>query len=900
MQCRGEFNHAAKGQPNLTSTVRSLIIPENARVSVNILESDFQDFKQTPIAPARGPIVRPTDPADVPYEFGEAYRSDTWSPEIPSWSARTYVLRDYHGADIELCPFQYDPQTQTLRVYTRMMVEILTDGGLPMQSSGTKAAVRAFTEIYADHFVNYRAVTQKYSVLEEQGDMLIIAVDRVCDALAPFIEWKKQKGIDVTLLPIAKYTPVPQIQALIQNAYDNDPSLAFVLLVGGGWEIYAPIGGFPSVEGPCDPIYARVAGEDDYPDLIIGRFSGSQAYTINKEVARSIYYERDLVDNGTVDWLTRSLGIADTRGRPYMQWLVQYLAQHGYASTGLYDFAGDTLQTQELIDALEVGRGYINYGGHGNQGCWATGLYGSSDISQTATTWKLPFIISDACQNGAYDWGCFAEAWLTATDVNGDPRGAVATWMCSRQSSYDYGAEGESEFARSLINGTSTTFGGLCFDAASHLIELDESDGGTSGTSQAEIWTVFGDPSLVVRTDIPEPLQAQYAADIDWDANQYFVTVTDPGTGQYVEGALCALYCGGELHGRGYTDANGLATLTLNPGSPLLCSEAVLTVTGFNRETVQEPVTVLHDIAIAVDPMDDTTRNCIESPEVQDGYWIECEVFSSHPLFGSPEIKFTTGVDGSWPPPAWTAMFMNDLGDNRWGRYVPLQYAGATVRYTINARNTNNDTYVTPEDSFFVKDYGVEIDVDQSMLSAFEGRSLWYDMAVINAGVLQDTYTLAIVQNNWPSTIYDADGINVISTTPVLQAGDTLHFKVKIDVTDPIVDALDLVVVSATSDNSGDYDAEATLIAQSKGVTITPPFVDYFSEQYVNWTRWQNGDHSGEEAATASDALYSDFTCWPNAVKLAGGHPGLGTVAGTHLVFDRPIRRTGVLSRILV
>ena len=704
-------------KPNLTSTVRSLIIPEKAKVSVHVLESEYRDIKQTPIAPSKGPIVMTIDPAEVPYTFGDGYQSEGWLPSEPAWSARTYILRDYHGADIELCPFQYDPQTQTLRAYTRMVVEITTDGGVPMQTSGTKTAVRAFTEIYADHFINFHAVTDKYTLLEEQGDMLIVAVDEHCDALAPFIEWKEQKGIKVTLVPVPANIPVSQVQAIIQDAYDTNPALAFVLIVADGGQIYAPIGGYSRTTGPCDPIYARVAGDDDYPDVIIGRFSDAQPANIAKILQHGIYYERDLVDNGSADWLTRSLGIAtDEYGcTSNMRDLLSDLAQYGYTVDSLYEKNNHNPSSQLVINALENGRGYVNYAGHGSDYGWATTGYGLNEISQTENTWKLPFLVSNACLTGAFDWGCFSESLLKATDDNGDPTGAVAIWACSREADWDMGAQGQDEVANLIMNGSSTTFGGLCFDAATMLVLH-------GGTPQAEIWTVFGDPSLMIRTAVPGPLTAQHSHTVDWDGDVYTVTVTDPDTEQPVEGVSCALYCGGALHGCAFTNANGLATIPLDPNSPMFCNEATLTLTGYNRETVQETVLVFHDITVSVDPIDDSTRLCIENDEGQEGYWVECEMFSGYPVNGTPEVTFTTGHDGSFPPPVWTTLLLSDLGNNKWGRFLPLQHTGSRVRFAISANNTHGDQYETPEQSFFVISRRVEIATDSSMQSGFQGK----------------------------------------------------------------------------------------------------------------------------------------------------------------------------------
>jgi len=68
-------NLLIKGEPSLPRICKSIIIPDDAEVRINVLSSEYIDIPETPVAPSKGVIYRNTDPAGIPYTMGPVYNT---------------------------------------------------------------------------------------------------------------------------------------------------------------------------------------------------------------------------------------------------------------------------------------------------------------------------------------------------------------------------------------------------------------------------------------------------------------------------------------------------------------------------------------------------------------------------------------------------------------------------------------------------------------------------------------------------------------------------------------------------------------------------------------------------------------------------------------------------------
>jgi len=430
-----------KGYPELPHINRSVMIPGNAEMNARIVSSQTEIVKDMPIVPSKGILYRDVNPEDVPYEFGNIYQQNVWYPENVINQLDPYILRKSRGMVVEVFPFQYNPTTQELRVYTNIVVEIdnVGPGKVNVLESTFLDENRVdftFNNIYRNHYINYDGT--RYTPIEEVGNMLIITYDNFHDAVLPLYEWKLQKGIPTELVDVGtignNYTA---IKAYIQQKFDNE-GVTYILLVGDAEQIepYA---------GNQDPKYTQLAGGDAYPDAIIGRLSAETVPQVETQVERSIIYEKEPLVGG--DWYHKGTGIASAQGAgqgwngwadyQLMDIIRDSLLAYTYTEVDqIYATTGGT--ASDVTNALNNGRSILNYCGHGSPTSWGTTGFSNSDVNNLVNDNMLPFMISVACNNGQFPgMTCFGEAWLRATNnTTGEPTGAIGFYGSTRSQSW--------------------------------------------------------------------------------------------------------------------------------------------------------------------------------------------------------------------------------------------------------------------------------------------------------------------------------------------------------------------------------------------------------------------------------------------------------------------------------
>jgi len=431
----------------------------------------------------------------------------------------------------------------------------------------------------------------RYDTVEEQGRMIVISHPDFTDVIAPFVDWKNQKGIPCELYTTSDTgTGYSSIDSIIEDQYDLGDGLTFVLLVGDDAQVQ-------SYSNGEDPVYGCIEGSDYYPELFVGRFSGTTDAHIETQVERTIEYERDVASGS---WLHKGLGIASNQGTgddgeyddDHIDNIRDKLLAYTYTEVGQeYDSNGGSVG--DAMNIINNGISIINYCGHGSTTSWGNGApLNTSHVNALENDNELPFIISVACVVGNFmSSTCFAEAWLRATNSTTDaPTGAVAFYGSTVNQSWNPPMRAEDHVNDLLVgwnysSGSAIdqkyTYSGLCFNGSCNMMDVY----GTSGDNEFRYWTIFGDPSLLVRTDTPATMPVSHDASILTGQTSFVVSTGD-------ENALTCLYDGADIVGYGYADGSGNVTLTLDP-PPVIPQDLTLTVTANNKTTYIETVPVI-------------------------------------------------------------------------------------------------------------------------------------------------------------------------------------------------------------------------------------------------------------------------------------------------------------------
>lgn len=604
-------NITEAGMPDLPKLYTSIVIPDLYEMDVKVISYKYEEYNNIAIAPSKGHFTRDIRPEDVPFVYGEAYNEDAFWPGELAQLEDPFIMRDFRGQTVTIFPFQYNPVSQTLRVYTDIVVEV-TSTNEPGKNALVRKREEVKTEkdfglIYNRFFLNMEATDKNYQVLEgEEGSLLIIAHDDFLEAMQPFVDWKRTTGRKTVMVPKSEAgNTAAAIKSYVQNYYDENPDFAHLLLVGDGPQIPT----MSASGGPSDNAYGFLEGTDSYNEVFVGRFSAETVAHVETQVERMIHYERNLDETDT--WLSNGMGIARNEGAGGGH-------NGGEADYVHMNFIRDTLLNYTYTDVLQrydgnvpgipntnagimsadfnEGIGVVNFCNHGSTTGWSVAGYSNSHVNQLTNVNKLPFIWSVACVNGNFVSNyCFAEAWLRATHED-QPTGAIGTMMSTINQAWQPPMTGQDEMVTLMaemstfanVNTYQRTFGGLSINGSMAMIPAH----GSSGTDMHHTWVLFGDPTLKVRTATPTPVSANYNPVILIGTSAFEITVDD------AEGATVALTYYDTMEeevvivGTGVVDG-GTATVEFTEpvNEP---ATFTLTIMSFNKQTyINEEIQVI-------------------------------------------------------------------------------------------------------------------------------------------------------------------------------------------------------------------------------------------------------------------------------------------------------------------
>ncbi len=608
-----------RGYAQLPVISRAIQLPSHRNIDLLIKEIRYHDYQlEYPLLPSKGVLYRSNNIKETDYHINPASVVDEWYPAEIAVKTDPYIIKDIRGTNIQIYPFRYNAKQNILRVYTLIILELVENTDTP--TNPLYIANSSFSSnlqsICKSAFLNYKPQNKLAKsgalTVRQLGDLLVITTHRDEEAIEPYIQWKREKGFTVYKEVVATGTNVAE---LIQQKYNDNPNILYVQLVGD-WE---DIQGYAdsSLNAPQDPRLGCVVGDDDYPDICIGRFSAKSAEEVAIQASKVIQYERDT--NASDNWLSTATGVAssqsggddlesDSKHQDVIwQDKLNLFTYDNYNS--IYD---PTASKEMLVRAVNNGTGLINYTGHGGLQGWTTSTFKKNDIAGLDNGNRLPIIFSVACHNGLYNAenDCFAEAWLKKE--NG---GAVGMLAASINLPWASSMRGQDYFMDVLIGGYNyddhenqwgintseprSILGSIIFNG--FILMLSEMSG-NSDIETVHSWNLFGDVALQLRTKAPDQLHFSNKVISTSSAFETIISVNDG-----IAGAVVTLSQDGKYYSS-TSDAHGQVYIEhdLKPG------KAKLVVTAFNTETIYENIYVTDQTELPLYIMDNTSIKCAQ------------------------------------------------------------------------------------------------------------------------------------------------------------------------------------------------------------------------------------------------------------------------------------------------
>ena len=475
------------GSPNLPTESRMMAIPQGSTATLNVVRAERQVIKNVNIAPALRIQMENEEP-DMNYvKDMKVYSKDAFYPENPFIASKSYI-RGVDAVTVSITPFQYNPVTKELVVFTDIELSLSYEGGSghfgedrlrsPYWDPILAAELMNYDQLPV---IDYEARMQQWLRDGADGaEYLIITPNN--DDWAPYAQqlkdFRMKQGIltEVYRLDEMPANSTTAMKQWFHNAYNTWTIAPVAVCMLGDHNTNMSLG-IPAettshpYSNTCitDNFYADAVGNDNLPDMVFSRLVAQNAAELPVFVGKQIDYETS--PNMDADfygspitalgwqnerWFQicsevfggymRNHGYTPQRinciysGTPGNSWssnqntsmVVSYFGPTGtnYIPATPSEMGGWTGGTPEqVVQAVNNGTFWVQHRDHGLDEGWGEPAVRNQHIDQLNNVGKLPFVMSINCQTGMFNYtgsngNCFTEKWMRRT-YNGENAGAV-------------------------------------------------------------------------------------------------------------------------------------------------------------------------------------------------------------------------------------------------------------------------------------------------------------------------------------------------------------------------------------------------------------------------------------------------------------------------------------------
>lgn len=458
------FLPSDEGTPDLPSTGQYIAIPQGSQAILKVVSFRTEHYSNVEVSPAPR-IPQVSDDSPLFYEKNAAiYNENAFYPAEPFMLSENMKVRGVDAVVLGICPFQYNPVTKELIVYTDVEMEVAFEGGNG-HFGEDRLRSRFWEPIIADMFLNYETLPtvdffpeNAHQTKDTNFEYVIITPDD-----PQFIFWadsirkfRNSQGIRTGVFQLQQIggNNVGAIETFINNAYNSwqIPPAACLLLGdygnSGDNTITSPLHDNYCVS---DNMYADV-DDDNLPDVAFARITAQNSDQLETMIGKIISYEIDPPSNpdfylhpvSAGGWQTErwfilcaevcqgfwanELGKEPIReyaiyqGTPGSTWssatntstVVSYFGPSGLGyipadPSGLTDWGGSA---SRINTDINNGAFMTIHRDHGYEAGWGEPSYTTSNLSGLDND-DLTFVFSLNCLTGKYNMTgtCFAEAF---------------------------------------------------------------------------------------------------------------------------------------------------------------------------------------------------------------------------------------------------------------------------------------------------------------------------------------------------------------------------------------------------------------------------------------------------------------------------------------------------------
>ncbi|MCK4696560.1 MAG: hypothetical protein KAT74_12390, partial [Candidatus Cloacimonetes bacterium] len=307
----GEF--LEPGKPYLPRFTRLLALPNEGEVSIEIINFEEEVLSNIIVYPTQE-LQSESKSNNKEFTIDENYylEGEIFPSQLLE-AGEPAIMRDLRVVNVTVNPFQYNPQTQELKIFKNVEFVVNCEGssGINIKTIN-RTHSRFFNQTYKSIVTNYDSSSYREDEFQQPSYLFIYPDDpQVESILQELIDWKHRKGYNVVSASTSETgTSSITIKSYIQNAYDtweNPPE--FICLVGDAGGNYSiPTGHLNGGEG--DQYYVLLEGNDILADAFIGRLSFNSLFEFQTIISKILHYEKEPYMEET-DWYNKALLVGD-------------------------------------------------------------------------------------------------------------------------------------------------------------------------------------------------------------------------------------------------------------------------------------------------------------------------------------------------------------------------------------------------------------------------------------------------------------------------------------------------------------------------------------------------------------------------------------------------------------
>jgi len=492
------------------------------------------------------------------------YKQNIYYPNSNFVENNSALFRTLNVSSISFQPFKFNPYTNNLVVAKNFYIRI--DFGAEFGDT-VKYFSRDFEEIFKNTILNYDENIPKQLPNENDYNLLIITDNQFVNILNPLVRWKHQKGYKTKVVSTQTTgNTAVSIKDYIENEY-NMFNIEYVLLVGDAnyipqinstWGIPSNCADnwFDLYEHSYYSDFGYTDFQEDYlPEVLIGRFSVQTITQLNNMISKTINYEKDPPLH---DWLKKCLLIAHKQDAPNKYQKCSEDIRNGTYSNPFLTFdkaygastivGGTNAVNQTIINAINNGRGIVNYRGHsGDQNVWHKNwshegvAFGSTQINSLNNEDETPIIFSISCSNGwIHNYTGLGELFTLRSNA------AVAFYGSTRSVKTIVNDKLNKEVFKTLLtNSAVKSLANVTATAQINQLTHFNYNCNSKWVTRCFLW--LGDPTMEIWSDIPDnnlTISCDKSLCVTNESTDFLVTVNNL---HYGDQAVITMFKDGEL-----------------------------------------------------------------------------------------------------------------------------------------------------------------------------------------------------------------------------------------------------------------------------------------------------------------------------------------------------------------